>query len=59
MTFSYGSAQYDRTESSVELFDRADRIMYERKKALHARERKEEMPQDNVPEPVRSADSQM
>ncbi len=59
VTFSYGSAQYDRTENSVELFDRADRIMYERKKALHARERKEEMPQDNVPEPVRSADSQM
>ena len=39
VTFSHGSAQYDGTENSVALFDRADQIMYTRKKALHARER--------------------
>ena len=38
ITFSYGSAEYNCMESSVELFDRADRIMYERKRALHKRE---------------------
>ena len=38
VTFSYGSAQYDRSENSVMLFDRADRIMYSRKKAFHERE---------------------
>lgn len=41
VTFSYGSAQYDGKEKSVTLFDRADQIMYTRKKALHERERKE------------------
>ena len=39
VTFSYGSAQFDGTETSVALFDRADQIMYTRKKALHERER--------------------
>ena len=39
VTFSYGSAQFDGAETSVALFDRADQIMYTRKKALHARER--------------------
>lgn len=39
VTFSYGSAQFDGTENSVCLFDRADQIMYTRKKALHAREK--------------------
>ncbi len=38
VTFSYGSAQFDGTENSVSLFDRADQIMYTRKKTLHARE---------------------
>ena len=38
VTFSYGSAQFDGTENSVSLFDRADQIMYTRKKAFHARE---------------------
>lgn len=38
VTFSYGSAQFNGTENSVTLFDRADQIMYTRKKALHARE---------------------
>ncbi len=38
VTFSYGSAQYDRAENSVSLFDRADQIMYSRKRALHAGE---------------------
>ena len=39
VTFSYGSAQYDRTENSVTLFDRADQVMYTRKRAFHAREK--------------------
>ena len=38
MTFSYGTAEYNGTENSVSLFDRADQLMYSRKKALHARE---------------------
>ena len=38
ITFSYGSAQFNGEEKSVTLFDRADQIMYTRKKALHARE---------------------
>lgn len=42
VTFSYGSAQYNRSETSVALFDRADQIMYKRKKALHAREQDEQ-----------------
>lgn len=39
VTFSYGSAEFDRLETSVALFDRADQRMYARKKALHAKER--------------------
>lgn len=39
ITFSYGSAEYNCIESSVELFDRADRMMYERKRLLHQKER--------------------
>lgn len=39
VTFSYGTAEYDGKESSVTLFDRADQIMYTRKRALHERER--------------------
>ncbi len=39
VTFSYGSAQFDCKENSVQLFERADHVMYERKRALHARER--------------------
>ena len=39
VTFSHGTAQFDRSENSVQLFERADRIMYERKRALHERER--------------------
>ena len=39
VTFSYGSAQYDRTENSVTLFDRADQVMYTRKRAFHDREK--------------------
>ena len=38
MTFSYGTAEFTGTENSVILFDRADQLMYSRKKALHARE---------------------
>ncbi len=41
VTFSYGTAEYDGSESSVTLFDRADQIMYTRKRALHERERAE------------------
>lgn len=41
VTFSYGSAQYNGSETSVALFDRADQLMYQRKKALHAREQAE------------------
>lgn len=41
VTFSFGSAEFDRLETSVALFDRADQQMYARKKALHARERAE------------------
>ncbi|MBQ8920755.1 MAG: diguanylate cyclase [Oscillospiraceae bacterium] len=39
VTFSYGSAQYDRAENSVTLFDRADQVMYGRKRAFHEREK--------------------
>ncbi len=39
VTFSYGSAEFDRLETSVALFERADQIMYQRKKAMHAKER--------------------
>ena len=39
VTFSYGSAEFNKLETSVALFDRADHIMYERKKAFHERER--------------------
>lgn len=41
VTFSFGTAQFDGSESSVMLFDRADQIMYSRKRALHERERAE------------------
>ena len=41
ITFSYGTAEYNCMESSVELFDRADKIMYERKRALHRKELQE------------------
>lgn len=41
VTFSFGSAEYDGSESSVTLFERADQLMYRRKRALHARERAE------------------
>ena len=41
MTFSFGTAEFNGTENSVSLFDRADQLMYARKKALHAREKKE------------------
>lgn len=42
ITFSHGSAEYNFMESSVELFDRADKIMYERKRELHIREQQTE-----------------
>lgn len=42
VTFSYGTAQYDGSESAVDLFDRADQLMYARKKELHAREAAEQ-----------------
>ncbi len=45
ITFSYGTAEYNCMESSVELFDRADRIMYERKRKLHRKERAAESEQ--------------
>lgn len=38
VTFSYGTAEFDATETSVALFDRADQLMYTRKRALHMRE---------------------
>ena len=41
VTFSYGSAAFDGKMDSVSLFDRADQIMYQRKKALHDREKAE------------------
>ena len=39
VTFSFGCAEFDQLETSVSLFDRADQLMYSRKKALHERER--------------------
>ena len=39
MTFSYGTAEYNGTENAVSLFDRADQLMYKRKKAFHDQER--------------------
>ena len=39
VTFSFGSAEFNGLESSVALFDRADQIMYTRKKAFHEQER--------------------
>ena len=39
VTFSFGSAQFNCIENSVELFDRADQAMYIRKKAFHETER--------------------
>ena len=39
VTFSFGTAEFNATESSVALFDRADQLMYQRKRALHKRER--------------------
>lgn len=39
VTFSYGSAEFDSLETSVALFDRADHLMYTRKKAFHDQER--------------------
>lgn len=41
VTFSYGSAAFDGKETSVLLFERADQIMYQRKQALHQREKAE------------------
>ena len=41
VTFSFGSAAYDGREKGVMLFERADQIMYARKKALHDREKAE------------------
>lgn len=41
VTFSYGTAQFNGTETAVDLFERADQLMYTRKNALHARERAE------------------
>lgn len=41
VTFSFGSAEFDKLETSVALFDRADQKMYARKKALHAKEQAE------------------
>lgn len=41
VSFSYGSAEFDGKETSVILFDRADQLMYTRKRALHAREEAE------------------
>ena len=41
VTFSYGTAQYNGTENAVDLFDRADQLMYIRKKELHRREREQ------------------
>lgn len=39
ISFSYGSAEFDSLETSVSLFDRADQLMYKRKKAFHEQER--------------------
>ncbi|MCQ2407539.1 MAG: diguanylate cyclase [Oscillospiraceae bacterium] len=39
VSFSYGTAEYDSHETSVDLFDRADQLMYKRKKAFHDQER--------------------
>jgi|GEM_PF-3118785 len=41
VTFSFGTAEYNGSETSVMLFDRADQIMYTRKRQLHERERLE------------------
>ena len=38
VTFSYGSAEHNGQENSVMLFDRADQLMYTRKRAFHQRE---------------------
>lgn len=38
VTFSFGTAQFDGSETAVDMFDRADQLMYTRKKELHARE---------------------
>ena len=61
VTFSFGSAEFDRLETSVALFDRADQQMYARKKALHARERAEKNGNDqpkNDPESAPEAETQ-
>ena len=39
ITFSFGSAEFNGLENSVALFDRADQVMYARKKAFHEQER--------------------
>ena len=39
ITFSFGTAEFDGLETSVALFDRADQLMYKRKKAFHDQER--------------------
>ena len=38
VTFSYGTAEFNSIETSVSLFDRADQLMYQRKRALHLEE---------------------
>lgn len=42
VTFSFGTAEYDGSETAVSLFDRADQLMYTRKKELHRREQLEQ-----------------
>ena len=38
ITFSYGSAQFNGTETAAALFERADALLYKRKRAFHAQE---------------------
>lgn len=48
VTFSFGSAEFNGLESSVALFDRADQVMYSRKKAFHDREKRSALQQSEA-----------
>lgn len=41
ITFSFGSAKWDESETAIQLFSRADQLMYARKTAFHEKERAE------------------
>ena len=45
ITFSYGTAKWNESETSVQLFSRADQLMYTRKTAFHEWERAMKSPQ--------------